>query len=91
MKKSLLIGIVLVVSIGMLAFKAIEQKKYTVSFTQDEWNSRYQWVAVARDMLEKSSLPINQVKPLNDSLNKFMMELSNQIIPQLPKDSTKKK
>ncbi len=91
MKKSLLIGIVLVVSIGMLAFKAAEQKKYTVSFTEAEWNSRYQWVAVSKAMLEKSNLPINEIKPLTDSLNKFMAELYNQIIPQLPKDSTKKK
>ena len=77
--------------IGLLAFKAAEQKKYKVEFTEAEWNSRYQWVAVSRAMLEKSNLPINEIKPLADSLNKFMMELSNQIIPQLPKDSTKKK
>lgn len=89
MKKSLLLfGIA---AVTLLGFKALEEKKYKAEFTQEEWNARYSWVSIARAMLEKSNLPINEVKPLNDSLSKFLNELSMQIIPQLPKDTTKKK
>ena len=95
MKKSLLIGIVLVVSIGMLSYKALEDKKYKVEMTELDWTGGYVWGKGAIEALKKSNLPSNQVLPLCDSLNKFLESFANQLRPQLAaqakQDSTKKK
>lgn len=91
-KKSIVFYVAMGLIIGLMAFKKMEQKKYSVSLSEQEWNSRYTWVMVANQMLQKSNLPINEVKPLNDSLNKFLNELQVQLLPQMrpAADSTKK-
>lgn len=82
------ISISCLLAIGIMAFKDAEQKKYQVSYTQEEWNARYTWILASKQMLEQSNLPINQVKPLSDSLTKFTNELAMQLLPQFPKPDT---
>jgi len=91
MKIKHVIGLVLIVS--LISFKALEDKKLSVSYTEVDWNARFTWIAVSKNQLLKSNLPINEIKPLTDSLDKFMAELSAQLIPQIKSvaDSTKKK
>ena len=92
MKIKHIVGLLLIIS--LVAFKAIEEKKYSVNYTEQEWNSRYSWIVYAKGQLLKSNLPINEIKPLTDSLDKFLGELSSQLIPQIKPpvaDSTKKK
>ncbi len=92
-KKSIVFYVAMALIVGLCAFKAMEEKKYSVSFTEQQWNARYTWVLAAKQAIEKSNIPMDQGRPLVDSLNKFIGELGSQLIPQInpPVDSTKKK
>lgn len=83
------------ITTSIFAFQKPDPKKFNVSFTEAEWNARYTWIAASRQLIERSNVPMDQGKPLIDSLTKFMNELSLQLVPQLQpppaKDSTKKK
>lgn len=82
------------ICVGILAFRKYEEKRYSVSYTEAEWNARYTWIAASKQLIERSNVPMDQGRPLVDSLNKFMNELSMQLVPQLKPqvaDSTKKK
>jgi hypothetical protein len=89
--KRLLITLSLAVVI-LAAFT--EEKKFTVSFTQSEWEARYNWIEAAKEQLKRSDLPSKTVVFINDSLlGKFQADLANQLRPQFiaAADTTKKK
>ena len=89
MKRSLLLIAILTFCVVM-AFT--EEKKYTVSFTQPEWQARYSWIETAKAQLKQSDLPSKTVVFINDSLlGKFQNELAIQLQPQFAADTTKKK
>lgn len=94
MKRTVTFFLAMALILTVVAFKTAEEKKYSVSYTEPDWNSRFTWIAVAKSQLLKSNLPVNEVKPLTDSLDKFMTELQTQLIPQIKPpvaDSTKNK
>lgn len=65
------------------------EKKYEVSFTVGEWQTKLNIIEYSKEVLKKSSAPANVVLPLIDSLTKFQTDLVAQLKPQL--DTTKKK
>lgn len=74
--------------------KIMDEKKFSVSFTQSEWEARYNWIETAKDQLKRSDLPSKTVVFINDSLlGKFQNDLANQLRPQFiaAADTTKKK
>ena len=88
-----LLVITLILSLGLFAFQKLEEKKYSVSFTQNEWQARYNWIEAAKSQLKQSDLPSKTVVFISDSLlGKFQNELATQLQPQFAAaDSTKKK
>jgi len=78
-----------------LSFKTWEgEKKFTVTFTQKEWEARYNWIETAKYQLKQSDLPSKTVVFINDSLlGKFQNEIAIQLQPQFlaAQDTTKKK
>ncbi len=92
MKKTLII--IALLSIGLFSYKSWEEKKYSVSFTQQQWQTRYNWIEIAKQQLKKSDLPAKDVLFVTDSLlGKFQQDLATQLEPQFTQaiDSTKKK
>jgi hypothetical protein len=89
MKKQFL----LLSAIGLLSLVAFnEEKKYSVSFTQNEWQARWNWIEAAKDQLKRSDLPSKTVVFISDSLlGKFQNELAIQLQPQFAADTVKKK
>jgi hypothetical protein len=84
--------IISALAIILLAFgKIVEDKKYKVELSQQDWSNRYVWVTVAMQQLKKSNLPAGEILPLCDSLQKFTNELAAQLQPQFVADTTKKK
>lgn len=63
-------------------------KKYSVSYTEDEWQMRLNWLTYIGQQLKKTDLPAREVGFMTDSLiTRLQMELINQIQPQIPKDT----
>lgn len=63
-------------------------KKYVVSYTQEEWQLRLNWLAYISQQLKRTDLPAREVGFMTDSLiTRFQMELIGQIQTQLPKDT----
>ena len=73
-------------------YAEMQEKKYSVEFTQNEWQARYNWIEVAKAQLKKSKLPVDDVLFITDSLlGKFQLELAQQLQPQFAQDTIKKK
>lgn len=75
-------------------YAEMQEKKYSVEFTQNEWAARYNWIEVAKQQIRGSDIPAKQALFVCDSLlGRFQNELAQQLQPQFQasNDSTKKK
>jgi hypothetical protein len=91
MKKTIL----LLLTVTLLSFiptknKNTEEKKYTVSLTINEWQSKLDLLNYVSAAIKQSDLPTKVSLPILDSLSKFTQTLVNQLNKQLI-DTTKKK
>ena len=76
----------------ILCLSFSEEKKFTVSFTQPEWEARYSWIEVAKSQLKSNNLPVKDVLFITDSLlGRLQNELAAQLRPQFVADTVKKK
>lgn len=97
MKKTIitLIAIVTIVITSVSSprpYKPYQQpKKYSASYTREEWQSRIKWMENAKEIMRSSSLPGNVIAQWQDSLTLFQQEISQQVGQQIAADTTKPK
>lgn len=82
---------ILFLAIVFFSFKTNEEQKYVVTHTENDWAKYIQVLEIAKNQLKQSDVPAKYVLPEIDSISKMQDDFRAQIIPQLPKDSTKKK
>lgn len=99
-KKSFLYAGILIGAVGITwALKAqqkVEDKKYKVEMTVQEWSIKLQYLDYVKQQLRQSDLPSKQVAFISDSLlTPFQSEITKQIQFQLAseqrRDTTKPK
>jgi hypothetical protein len=78
MKKSIILLSIIVLSLTAFTIKS----EYSVTLSEAAWASRYATIVQAQALIEKSNAPMNEAKPVMDSLQKFRMELESQLVPQ---------
>lgn len=86
-----LLLIVMFISFGFIEYIEAE-KKYPVYLTDPQWGRKINEMEYIGRVIENSDIPSREVKFIKDSiLTKFINEIRNQVIPQLPKQQPLKK
>ncbi len=79
-----LMGLLMLVVVGMLAFGIKEEpKKYKVEMTLEEWSKFTMEVGKARDYLRASNIDLKFVFPTDSVLQSFQIKIASQINPVL--------
>lgn len=84
--KSILIGLLIIVGISFFTLKAqqlVQEKKYKLELTQQQWAMRLNYIEAAKQIMDKSVLPANAVSQWKDSLDVFAREINEQVGAQL--------
>jgi hypothetical protein len=93
--KQLLLSILVLSLAGIVTYgfkaKTAPGHKYTLTLTEEEWNSTFRYIGVAKLMLQKSTAPANEVSNLTDSLTWVQTEINQQVGYQMRADTLKKK
>lgn len=86
-----LLLIVMFISFGFIEYIEAE-KKYPVYLTDPQWGIKINEMEYIGRVIENSDIPSREVKFIKDSiLTKFINEIRNQVVPQLPKPQPIKK
>lgn len=85
---SLALGIMILLS---FQGKAPEPKKYSISYTEQEWGMKLNMLESAKEIMRSSTLPGNVIANWQDSLSLFQRDIQKQVGGQIAQDTVKTK
>ncbi len=75
----------LFVAVILLSFTTNEQKEYTLKFSEGELSKHFQNLSVIKQIVDKSSMPHNEVKFIIASIDSLQKDIQNKIKDQIKK------
>ena len=68
-----------------------EPKRYSISYTEQEWGRKLNMLESAKEIMRSSTLPGNVIANWQDSLSLFQRDIQKQVGGQIAQDTVKTK